>query len=268
MTGEPIAPLPQWARQADLKPPTMSLDRPIDVFERVAQEGMLFEAYASCGGAFVPAACFCCSICTGFLEDPSACHSCEQVVCSKCWRKHRDVNGTSDDFVCPLCRSSQPTLNIARYMEEILQHELRRNGVCFQCNLDPPGSRPGALFCCQKQFSTLKELRCHLEPMWPFRTSRINLRRLLTLAVAGSKESRETLFDDPVARSKLSTVLEEDAIASRVAQRRLLAQRSNYDRSRSRSPRPSSTEELLEDQHHSQASRRRIVLRPNNTVAP
>ena len=128
MTGEPHAPLPQWARQADLKPPTMSLDRPIDVFERVAQETKLFETYASCGAAFSPAACFCCSICTEFLSEPAACHSCEQVVCSRCWKKHRDANGTSDDFVCPLCRSSQPTLNIARYMEEILQHELHRMG--------------------------------------------------------------------------------------------------------------------------------------------
>ena len=87
--------------------------------------------------------------------------------------------------------------------------------------------------------------------------------------MAGSKESRETLFDDPVARSKLSTVLEEDAIVSRVAQRRLLAQRSNYGRSRSRSPRRSTlAAEVFNDQNPSQASRRRIVLRQNRTLAP
>ena len=238
MTGEPIEAIPQWARRADMKPPTMSLERPFDVFEKVAEQGMLFEAFASCGTAFSPAACFCCSICMEFLVEPAACHGCEQVICSKCWRKHREVNGgTFDDFVCPLCRSSQPEIRVARYLDEILQHELRRNGIRFKCNSYVPGSHPGALWCCQKQFNTLTELRSHLEPMAPFRTTRIHVRRLLTLAVAGSKEARETLFDDPVTCNKLSVVLKEDAIVSRVAQSRLVVQRSTFRRSRSRSPR-------------------------------
>ena len=268
MPADTPTPLPEWARRMDLKPPTMSMDRPIDVFERIAEQGVLFETYANCGGAFVPAACFCCSICTEFLEEPASCHSCEQVVCSRCWKKHRDANGTSGDFVCPLCRSFQPTLNIARYMEQVLQHELHRNGICFQCNSSPPGSRPDALWCCQKQFSTLKELRGHLESMSPFRTTRTHLRRLLSLAVAGNKGSRDLLFDDPVQRSKLSTVLEEDTIASRVAQRRLLAQRSCRSRSRSPTARSLATGEVPEDQHPSQAPRRRIVLRHNRAAAP
>ena len=252
-TGESHhAPLPSWARLPELTPPTMSLQRPVDIFDRFAEQGTCFETFACCGDAYKPADCFCCSVCMQFLEEPAACLGCHQAICTRCWERHRE-SSQSIEYICPLCRHAQPTVQVSRCMQQVLDHELRSKGIAFSCNTCAPGSRPDALWCCQGQFSSLQELRLHLSLALPFRSTRTQLRRLLTLAASGSKESVECLFQDPVQRQKLAVVLEEDEVVATVARRRLTALRTAGAGSRSRSPVAGS----------SMLRRRRVVLRHN-----
>lgn len=231
------SPLPSWAMRGELRPPTMSMERPVDIFDKLAERGMCFE-FANCGNAYKPAACFCCSICMQFLEEPAACMGCQQAMCTRCWERAREISSPGE-YRCPLCRHVQPSIEVSRCMQQVLDHELRSKGISFSCNTCSPGSRPDALWCCQATFDSLKELRQHLSLASPFRTTRTQLRRLLALAASGSKESRERLFDDPMQRQKLALVLEEDQIVETVARRRLLAQTAVRHRSKSRSPRAS-----------------------------
>ena len=263
---EPLAPLPSWARLPELKPPTMSMERPLDVFDRLAAQGMCFDALANCGDAYQPAECFCCSVCMQFLEQPASCLGCQQAMCTKCWERRRENTG-STDYICPLCRHSQPSIELSRCMQQVLDHELRSKGIAFCCNTCAPGSRPDALWCCQDQFSSLQELRRHLLVAPPFRTTRTSLRRLLSIAISGSEEARDNLFKDPVQRQKLALVLEEDEVVAAVARRRLTALRASGARERSRSPMSGSRSvvESAGDGRTSTTSRRRIVLRRNGS---
>ena len=227
------SPLPPWAMRPELRPPTMSLVRPVEVFDRIVEQGVQFETFANCGDAFQPAMCFCCSVCLVFLVEPATCNRCQQAVCTQCWEKHRAIAQTTD-YGCPLCRHQQPSIAVSLCMQQVLENELRSKGISFNCNAFPPGSRADALWCCQASFDNLKELRQHLSLAGPFRTTRIHLRRMLTLALSGSKCSQELIFADPAQRQKLATILEEDEVVAKVSRRRLLVQRAG--RSRSRSP--------------------------------
>lgn len=227
--GGPALPLPSWTLSHQLEPPTSSLRTRLEVFDAI-DKGNLFDTFVSMN-EFTPRKSMCCGICHQFLDEPAACSGCTFLACRECWRKHYAA-----DRRCPACRLEQPLPNVAKHLLAILDEELEKNGVMFLCNAHPPGLCPHALWCCERAFGSLRDLREHLQGKGTFRHTRIRLTRLLKLSLEGNKDAQAELYDDPVKRSQLATVMEEDSVCLRISKARMMATGAQA-RSRSRSVR-------------------------------
>ena len=92
----------------------------------------------------------------------------------------------------------------------ILDSELKAQNVKFKCITTPPGHSPPSLWCCEREFDTLKDLETHLAQQGSFRASRTAALDLWRRALL-HESARSELFGDAGAKSKLhlTTVLDE-----------------------------------------------------------
>ena len=214
--GEDIK-LPTWLARQPLQPPSRSLLRRQGVFAHVQAEGMLFDTYADDGMKQIEFAnVFTCGICFAFLQDPVLCavgaQRCNFRACFHCMSKHHKRDGR-----CPACRREQAEPVISECVKPYLDEELRRHGICFRCNTDPPLSHSGALWCCRRSFDSLEEFKRHVSQQGTFLSTRLELKRHLRGIFTGDG-------NDPVPpgcmREKLRYVLSEDAVVLHAERRR------------------------------------------------
>ena len=95
-------------------------------------------------------------------------------------------------------------------MQAILDFELKAQGAKFQCNTTPPGRNPPTLWCCKRQFDTLKGLETHLAQQGSFQASRTAALDLWRQAL-DHEPARSELFGDAGGKSRLhlATILDE-----------------------------------------------------------
>ena len=222
--GELPHPLPSWAHRPDLDPPSSSRLMRVEVFDSIPKSERFF-AFASCGDNFVPRKTMTCGICLLFLDEPAACAECTFLACRGCWEKHY----TTGRAHCPACRTTQPLPKVSKHLLPLLEEELRENNVTFRCNTNPPGTCHNALWCCERSFTSLRDLREHLRSSGSFRHTRARLNLLLQLSLMGDKKAQAELYDNAVHRDQLRTIMEEDSIRLRAS----AARRRTRSRSRS-----------------------------------
>ena len=144
-----------------------------------------------------------CGICTGLLVDPVVCPSnCTFIACLSCIGRCHS---------CPQCRVPLPLRPVAvKALQAILDSEIREQGVKFKCNTAPPGKSPPCLWCCEKEFDTLKGLEEHLAQQGSFQSSRTTAFDLWRRALR-HESARSDLFGEVGAKSRLHlvTILDE-----------------------------------------------------------
>ena len=178
--------------------PSMSPSTRLDVFHSVTDPYETFGTKAVTQKDFMT-----CGICKGLLLDPVVCGAnCTFVGCLSCLRRCKS---------CPQCRAALPLRLVAsRPLQVILDSELKAQNVKFKCNTTPPGHSPPTLWCCEREFDTLKELETHLAQQGSFQTSRTTALDLWRQAL-DHESARSELFGEAGAKSRLhlATILDE-----------------------------------------------------------
>ena len=206
--------LPTWAFRQPLQPPSSSSTTRLDVFQRVKEEGKVFDIFASKEMKDVDfASPFVCGICLGFLQDPAPCpgKQCKFIACYHCLENHYEK-----DARCPVCRRVQELPDVDKNLEPYLAEELRRRGIVFRCNMSPPGSREGALWCCDTSFETLRDFQRHVSEQWSFLATRLHCKRHLHSILSDSGQDQPLQITDHM-RGQLKYVLTEDAVMIQAA---------------------------------------------------
>ena len=211
--GEDIK-LPTWVGRQPLMPPSRSPLRRQDVLEHVQAEGIFFDNYADGMKQIKFNDIFMCGICFGYLHDPVLCSDtqCKFRACHHCISVHY-----KRDRRCPTCRREQaedPKVNeqILPYLAE----ELRRHGIRFRCNLDPPGSHAGALWCCKRSFDNIADFKLHVSQQWSFLSTHLECKRRLTSIISSGGDGGQITEE---MREKLRYVMMEDAVLIHAARR-------------------------------------------------
>ena len=144
-----------------------------------------------------------CGICKCLLLGPVVCPSnCTFVGCLSCTKRCQS---------CPQCRAPLPLRPMAsRHLQAILDSELKAQNVKFKCNTMPPGHNPPCLWCCEREFDTLKDLETHLAQQGSFQASREAALNVWRQAL-GHESARPELLGEAGAKSKshLATILDE-----------------------------------------------------------
>ena len=178
--------------------PSMSPSTRLDVFHSVTDPYETFATQVVTQKDFMT-----CGICKGLLLDPVVCAAnCTFVACISCIRRCQS---------CPQCRAPLPLRLVAsRHLQVILDSELKAQNVKFKCNTTPPGHSPPTLWCCEREFDTLKNLETYLAQQGSFQASRTAALDLWRRALL-HESARSELFGDAGAKSKLhlTTVLDE-----------------------------------------------------------
>ena len=118
-----------------------------------------------------------------------------------------------------LSQGGQELPDIDENLEPYLAEELRRRGIVFRCNMSPPGSREGALWCCDKSFATLRDFHRHVSEQWSFLATRLHCKRHLhSILTSGDDRGQDQPFTDHM-REQLKYVLTEDAVMIQAARR-------------------------------------------------
>ena len=176
----------------------MSPTTPLDVFHSIPDP---YEAFGT--QAVVQKDFMTCGLCNGLLCDPVACPAnCTFIACISCIRRCQS---------CPQCRAPLPTRPaVTKHLQAILNSELKEQGVRFKCNILGPGKSPPCLWCCEREFDTLKGLEEHLAKQPGFQSSRASAMDLWRQALLHEAPRRE-LFGEAGAKSRLHllTILEE-----------------------------------------------------------
>ena len=206
--GEPVR-LPSWAVRSPVRPPSHSTRTRLDVFDYVRAEGELFDVFASGKMKDIEfAAPFLCGICFGYLQDPAPCPSkqCKFIACRHCLEMHYQ-----NDSRCPVCRRAQDVPDVNEHLEPFLAEELRRRGISFRCNLDPPGSHEGALWCCERTFDSLQDFKRHVTQQCSFQATRLECKRQMREAFSSSSQDTICQVQDSM-REQIRYILYEDAV--------------------------------------------------------
>ena len=199
-------PLPSWINHKPPMPPSSSVCSRQEVVERVIDKGDFYDVFTNQKLDLENVSdLFKCNICLQFLFDPVVCTSadCQYRACLACTKRHHQR-----DIRCPICRKEQPGPEINRHVEPYLAEQLQALGVAFHCNLDPPGSHDGALFCCRTRFDTLKEFKRHVALQGSFHSTRIECRKQLRSLL--DPTNREKVSDDRY--EQLRYIDREDAV--------------------------------------------------------
>ena len=177
--------------------PSMSQSTRLDVFHSVT------DPYDFATKAVTQKDFMTCGICKGLLLEPVVCPSnCTFVACISCIRRCQS---------CPQCRAPFPLRLVAsRHLQVILDSELKAQNVKFKCNTTPPGHNPPCLWCCEREFDTLKELETHLAQQGSFQASRTTALDLWRQAL-DHESARSEVFGEAGAKSRLhlATILDE-----------------------------------------------------------
>ena len=178
--------------------PSMSPSTRVDVFHSVTDPYETFGTKTVTQKDFMT-----CGICKGLLYDPVVCPSnCTFVGCLSCLQRCQS---------CPQCRAPLPLRPVVtRHLQAILDSELKAQNVKFKCNTTPPGHSPPCLWCCEREFDTLKGLEEHLAQQCSFQCSRGAALDLWRRALHHEPARRE-LFGETGAQSRLhlATVMDE-----------------------------------------------------------
>ena len=245
LDGEEVK-LPTWACRRPLQPPSTSPLLRVAVFENALQEGTILHTFGDATlKQIVFNDVFNCTICLGFLVDPVLCTEelCRFRGCLHCVTKHY-----KKDNRCPTCRRQRTEPKVCEQIQPYLEEELRRRGIRFHCNVHPPGSHAGALWCCHRSFDNIADFKMHLSQQCSFLATRVECKKFLRAMVSsggddGRDQPLQTMTGD--MREKMRYVLQEDALvvhAARAAARdvgSMITRLRARSRSRSRSSRRS-----------------------------
>ena len=210
--GEDIK-LPTWVGRQPLMPPSRSPLRRQDVLEHVQAEGNFFDNYADGMKQIEFNDIFMCGICFGYLHDPVLCShtQCKFRACHHCISVHY-----KRDKRCPTCRREAAEPKVDVQILPYLAEELRRHGIRFHCNLDPPGSHAGALWCCKRSFDNIADFKLHVSQQWSFLSTHLECKRRLTSIISSGVDGGQIAEE---MREQLRYVMMEDAVLIHAARR-------------------------------------------------
>ena len=182
---------PNWAAE-QLMPtsPSMSPTTRLDVFmsvcdpyETFGTDKLIAKTYMTCG------------ICHNLLRGPCTCQ-CTFVACLQCLQLCSTKR-------CPQCRTNLPKRLVpAKHYQNVLDAECKFQGVRFACNTASPGSDHACpLWCCNKSFDSLTELKDHLRNQGSFECSRASASSFLQRVLTAEPAELEGCSEKPATRS-------------------------------------------------------------------
>ena len=205
-----------------------------DPYETFGTDKLIAKTYMTCG------------ICHNLLRGPCTCQ-CTFVACLQCLQLCSTKR-------CPQCRTNLPKRLVpAKHYQNVLDAECKFQGVRFACNTASPGSDHACpLWCCNKSFDSLTELKDHLRNQGSFECSRASASSFLQRVLTAEPAELEELFreaGDPVKLHATTLLEENNAWQMTEHRQRSIHRRRRHERSRSArrgSPMPGGFRDPLE----------------------